>query len=320
MPSGAPVVAESLVKHRPVMVEAALEALGPREGALLLDGTVGQAGHARAWLEAAPRTRVVGLDLDRKALSVAERRLAEYGTRAQLHHADYRDAASLWPDLGLPPPDAVLLDLGLGSHQLEDPERGFSFQADGPLDMRFDPSTPGPTAAELVRQTPEPELERILADYGEERHARKLARALVRAREHRPLSTTHELAELVRRTLARPGKPPRIDPATRTFQALRIAVNQELDGLAEALEELVRLLPPEGRLVVIAFHSAEDRMVKQTLKRLATEIVPQPGDPPEVAREAVLARISKKVVKPTDREIAANPRSRSARLRWGVRA
>jgi 16S rRNA (cytosine1402-N4)-methyltransferase len=320
MPSGAPAVAESLAKHRPVMVEAALEALAPAPGALLLDGTVGQAGHARAWLDAAPDTRVVGLDRDREALAVAERRLAEFGGRTRLLHADYRDAADLWPDLGLPSPDAVLLDLGLGSHQLEDAGRGFSFQGEGPLDMRFDTGSPGPTAAEILRQTPEPELQRILADYGEERHARKLARALVRAREHRPLSTTHELAELVRRTLAKPGKPPRIDPATRTFQALRIAVNRELEGLPEALEELARLLRPGGRLVAIAFHSVEDRVVKQTFKRLATEIVPQPGDPPDVARDAVLERISKKVVRPTESEIASNPRSRSARLRWGVRA
>jgi 16S rRNA (cytosine1402-N4)-methyltransferase len=301
------------------MVDEVLEALAPGPGALLLDGTVGQGGHAAAWLEAAPDTRVVGFDRDPHALSAARERLASHADRVTLRHADYRDAASLWDELRQPPPDAVLLDLGAGSHQFGDPGRGFSFRHDGPLDMRFDPTSPGPTAAELLRQCSEPELERILSDYGEERHARKLARRLVRAREHRPLETTGELAELVRRTLGRPGRPPRIDPATRTFQALRIAVNQELERLAEAIEALVELLREGGRLAVIAFHSVEDRIVKQTLKRLATEVVPQPGDPPQVAREASLARISKKVVKPSETETATNPRARSARLRWGER-
>lgn len=313
-------MAEPLARHRPVMVDQVLEALDPGPGALLLDGTVGQGGHARAWLDADPTTRVVGLDRDREALRAAAGRLSGYGERAVLRHADYRDAPELWEELGLPAPDAVLLDLGLGSHQLEDGRRGFSFQHDGPLDMRFDADSPGPTAAEILGQSSEPELQRILADYGEERHARKLARAIVNARERRPLRTTLELAELVRRTLARPGKPPRIDPATRTFQALRIAVNRELEGLDDAIEQLTRWLAAGGRIAVIAFHSIEDRVVKRTFKRLATEVVPQPGDPPGTAREAVLERFSKKIVTPDEAEIAANPRSRSARLRWGVRA
>jgi 16S rRNA (cytosine1402-N4)-methyltransferase len=319
MPPGVPAVAESLPEHRPVMVDEVLEALVPRPGALLLDGTVGQGGHAEAWLRAAPRTRVIGLDRDPDALAVARQRLAAFGDRISLRHGDYRQAADLWADLGAPRPDAVVLDLGLGSHQLADAQRGFSFRHDGPLDMRFDPTGPGPTAAELLHQCSEPELERILADYGEERHARKLARRLVRARERQPLRTTGELAELVRQTVGRPGRPPRIDPATRTFQALRIAVNRELDDLEDALEQLVSLLPSGGRLAVIAFHSVEDRIVKQTFKRLATEVVPQPGDPLEIAREATLARISKKVVKPSEEETGANPRARSARLRWGER-
>lgn len=312
-------MAESLHKHRPVMVDEVLAALEPREGSLLLDGTVGQGGHAAAWIEAAPWTRVIGFDRDPEALATAGERLRPAGERACLYHADYRDAPAIWRENGLPRPDAILLDLGLGSHQLEDPSRGFSFRFDGPLDMRFDPTSPGPTAGELIHQASEPELERWLSGYGEERHARKLARLIVRARERQPLKTTTDLAQLVRSALSRPGKPPRIDPATRTFQALRIVVNRELEELGETLEALIDLLGPGGRVAVLAFHSLEDRIVKRTLRGLATEVIAQPGDPLGTARAARLDMPVRKVTRPTDEEAFTNPRARSARLRWGIR-
>ncbi|RMG46860.1 MAG: 16S rRNA (cytosine(1402)-N(4))-methyltransferase RsmH [Acidobacteria bacterium] len=305
-------------RHRPVMVPEVLEALAPRPGALLLDGTVGPGGHAEAWLEAAGEgAELIGLDRDASALALARRRLQRFGERVRLFHCDYREAPALLDRLGRRP-DAVLLDLGLGSHQVDDPERGFSFRLDGPLDMRFDRDRPGPTAAEILAHASEPELARILSEYGEERAAKKLARRLVEARKRRPFRTTRELADFVRGVVPARGRR-RLDPATRTFQALRIAVNDELSGLAEALSGLVERLPAGGRIAVIAFHSLEDRIVKRTLRRLAEPCRCRRGDPCTCGALQWIELVQRRALRPDPGEVAANPRARSARLRWGVR-
>ncbi|MDQ7007630.1 MAG: 16S rRNA (cytosine(1402)-N(4))-methyltransferase RsmH [Acidobacteriota bacterium] len=306
--------------HRPVMVAEVLQALAPGPGRLLVDGTVGLGGHVEAWMEACGgEGRAVGMDRDASALEVARSRLGHWGARVRLVHGDYRQADRHLDELGIESADAVLLDLGLGSHQLEDPERGFSFRHEGPLDMRFDRDLPGRRAAEILAHSSPLELEAIFRDYGEERAARKLTRVIVEHRQRRPLSTTTELADLVRRALG-PGHRGRIDPATRVFQALRIAVNDELDGLGRAIEMLTRRLRPGGRIAVISFHSLEDRITKGTLRRLATARHRQPDDPPGTEAVAPLLDLEvRRVTMASDDEVAANPRSRSARLRWGIR-
>ncbi len=312
-------VASSLPLHRPVLTVEVLAALDPRSGRLLLDGTVGTGGHAAAWLEAsAPDGCVIALDRDGSALAAAGERLAAFGDRARLVHADYRDASDLLDGLGVEAIDAALIDLGLGTHQIDDPERGFAFRFDSPLDMRFDRDTPGPTAADLVNHLPEPELARVLFEYGEERASRRLARLIVEARRRQPIRTTSELARLVRSTLGGHGRD-RIDPATRTFQALRIAVNRELEGLAEAIEALVRRLAPGGRLAVISYHSLEDRVVKHTLRRLAEPCHCRRGDPCSCGALMLLELEERHPVTPSEDEVAVNPRARSAKLRWGIR-
>ena len=306
--------------HQPVMVQQVLEVLEPKPDRILLDGTVGMGGHAEAWMErSGGRGYVLGLDRDASALESARLRLAPYCDRILLLCGNYKEATGLCHGAGRREVDAVLLDLGLGSHQLDDLERGFSFRHDGPLDMRFDRDQPGPTAAEILTQASEPELFRILSEYGEERGARKLAHRIVEVRSHRPFRTTFELADLVRETLPSRGHRPRIDPATKTFQALRIAVNGELAGLGEALEGLVELLRPGGRIAVISFHSLEDRIVKQTFRRLALRVHRQPDDPPGMIHEPLIDMPQRRVTVASEEEIAANPRSRSAKLRWGVR-
>ena len=312
-------VASSLPLHRPVLTAETLQALDPKPGRLLLDGTVGTGGHAAAWLEAStPDGRVIALDRDASALATARERLAPWGDRAHFVHADYRDAADLLDGLGLATIDAALVDLGLGTHQIDDPERGFAFRFDSPLDMRFDRDTPGPTAADLVNHLPEPELARVLFEYGEERASRRLARVIVETRRRHPIRTTAELAAIVRSAVPGGGRQ-RIDPATRTFQALRIAVNRELEGLAEALEALVRRLAPGGRLAVIAYHSLEDRIVKHTLRRLAEPCHCRRGDPCSCGALMLIELEERHAVTPSENETALNPRARSARLRWGVR-
>ncbi len=312
-------VASSLPLHRPVLTAEALSALDPRPGRLLLDGTVGTGGHAAAWLDAsAPDGRLIALDRDASALAAAAVRLAAFGDRARLAHGDYRDACELLDGLGIDAIDAALIDLGLGTHQIDDPERGFAFRFDSPLDMRFDRDTPGPTAADLVNHLPEPELARVLFEYGEERASRRLARVIAEARRRQPIRTTSELARLVRSAVRGHGRH-RIDPATRTFQALRIAVNRELEGLAEAIEALVRRLAPGGRLAVISYHSLEDRVVKHTLRRLAEPCHCRRGDPCRCGALTLIELEERHAVTPSEPEIALNPRARSAKLRWGIR-
>jgi 16S rRNA (cytosine1402-N4)-methyltransferase len=301
------------------MLADVLDVLAPAPGRVLLDGTLGLGGHARAWLEAtAPDGRVVGVDRDAGALARARDALAPFGERLETHHASYKEIPELLPDLR---PDALLLDLGLGSHQVDDPERGFAFRHEGPLDMRFDRDRPGRTAAELLAQSSAPELSRIFSEYGEERAAKKLARIVVEERQREAIRTTTRLAELVRSALPAPRAKrggPRLDPATRVFQALRIAVNDELEGLGEALEELVLALRPGGRVAVLAFHSLEDRVVKRTLRALAAPRR-DPHDPRVPDEPGPLELVERKPRVPGERETAENPRARSAKLRWGVR-
>lgn len=282
--------------HRPVLLEEALKLLAVRAEGRYVDGTLGAGGHAAEILRrSAPEGRLLAVDRDAESLERTRASLAPFGDRVRFAHADFREVPVLLGDTKV---DGILLDLGLSSRQLDDPERGFSFQADGPLDMRLDRSQPT-SAFEVVNRASERELADLIYRFGEEPASRRIARAIVEARRRRPLQTTGELAEIVRRAAPR-SRRPGLHPATRTFQALRIHVNRELEGLAEALESLAACLAPAGRLVVIAFHSLEDRIVKQTFRGLA-------------ARGYEL--LTKKPVRPTEREIAGNPRARSARLR-----
>jgi 16S rRNA (cytosine1402-N4)-methyltransferase len=271
--------------------------LRPRRGGWVIDGTVGMGGHAAALLErAGPDVRLLGLDVDPEALRRAAERLAAFGARVRLERASFRDLEAVARRVGIAAAQSILLDLGLSSHQLDESGRGFSFQGEEPLDMRLDPAGPT-TAADLVNRLPEPELARLLFEGGEERHARRIARAIARSR---PLATTADLVAAVRRAVPRRAWPRRLHVATRTFLALRVAVNDERGALRQGLPAAAALLDVGGRLGVISFHSGEDRAVKQAFRALASrgfeELQPSPRPP-------------------TDDEARANPRARSARLR-----
>jgi 16S rRNA (cytosine1402-N4)-methyltransferase len=300
--------------HVAVLLREAVTALAPRPGGRYLDGTFGGGGHARALLEAsAPDGRVLALDADPAAIARGEALREEYGDRLTLREGNFAALATTAREAGFAPLDGVLLDLGLSSDQLADPARGFSFLADGPLDMRFGPGA-ATTAAEIVNAADESELVDLLFRYGEERHARRIARAIVQARRDAPIATTGALAALVAR--AAPARGEQIHPATRTFQALRIAVNGELAALEEALRGAVEVLAPGGRLAVIAFHSLEDRIVKEFMRREATDCICPPRLPVCVCgHRASLRLVARKGIRPGAAEVAANPRSRSATLR-----
>jgi 16S rRNA (cytosine1402-N4)-methyltransferase len=286
--------------HQPVLLAEALELLAVRPGGRYVDGTVGLGGHAEAVLQAsAPSGSLLGVDRDSEALQAAGERLRPFADRVRLEHGDYREIPRL---LGENQADGILLDLGVSSLQLDASDRGFSFRAQGPLDMRMDRSH-GQTAEELVNRLPERELADIIYRYGEERASRRIAGAIVEARRRGRIATTTELANLVRGAAGR-SRRPGLDPATRTFQALRIQVNRELEGLADCLRRLAACLAPAGRLVVIAFHSLEDREVKQTFRDLAGR---------------GFGLLTKKPLSPGEAELAQNPRARSARLRALVR-
>jgi 16S rRNA (cytosine1402-N4)-methyltransferase len=293
-----------MMLHEPVLVGESVALLAPARGGTFLDCTVGLGGHARALLEAGA-DRVIGLDRDAEALERAGALLAPWASRLDLVHADYRAAAEVLAARHVPAVDGALADLGVSSLQLDDQSRGFSFRQDGPLDMRMDRSR-GETAATLLAGASERELADVIFQFGEERYARRIARAIVASRRQAAISTTGQLAALVRRAVPHRGWQ-RIDPATRTFQALRLWVNRELDGLDRALGALVRLLRAGARLVVIAFHSLEDRIVKQTFRTL------------ERNGEVGLRVLTKHPVVPGDAELARNPRARSAKLRAAER-
>jgi 16S rRNA (cytosine1402-N4)-methyltransferase len=281
--------------HQPVLLAEAMELLAVSPGGLYVDGTVGLGGHAEEVLRrSAPDGRLLAFDRDPEAIARAGARLAPFGDRVRFERADFREIPARVGEA----PRGVLLDLGVSSMQLDSAARGFSFNADGPLDMRMDP-TAGITAAELVNRLPERELADLIYRWGEEHASRRIARAIVDARRRRHFTTTTELAEVVRRNAGR-SRRPGLDPATKTFQALRIAVNREIEGLASALESIAATLAGGGRLAVIAFHSLEDREVKHTLRALATR---------------GFRLLTKKPVRPGEAETRRNPRSRSARLR-----
>ncbi|MEK6683151.1 MAG: 16S rRNA (cytosine(1402)-N(4))-methyltransferase RsmH [Nitrospirota bacterium] len=287
----------------PVLKQEVVEALRLRAHAIYVDCTLGGGGHAEAILEAtAPDGSLIGMDRDEEAIQRAGERLKRYGTRARLFHENFKNLGTLLRAQGVRSVDGILMDLGMSTLQLTDSERGFSFQKDGPLDMRMDRRSPI-TAAALANSLPERQLAQILFEYGEERWANRIARAVAEARQRKPITTTGQLADLVRWAIPRPAQSRRLHPATKTFQALRIAVNQELDQLDVALSDAVKRLNPGGRLCVIAFHSLEDRIVKRTFKALAQD---------ESARVRL---VTKKPIIPGREEIRMNPRSRSAKLR-----
>jgi 16S rRNA (cytosine1402-N4)-methyltransferase len=298
------------MKHQPVLYHEIIHALQPKNKGRYVDGTVGAGGHARGILEAcAPDGRLLGLDLDPQALALARETLAPYGERVRLIQASYDSLAEKLRELGWAEVDGILLDLGLSSMQLDTPERGFSFLHDAPLDMRFDPASPT-TSADLVNRLPQDELADILYRYGEERASRRIAQAIVKAR---PLRTTRQLAAVIEAVIPRTK---RIHPATRTFQALRIAVNRELEHLENVLPQAVGALKPGGRLAVISFHSLEDRLVKEFFRGESKDLLNPPYERIyETEKSATLKEINRKVITPGAPEIEANPRARSAKLR-----
>ena len=289
--------------HVPVMTAEVLQQLRPERGGVFVDCTVGLGGHSRALLEAGA-TRVIGLDRDRDALARARDALAPWIDRVELVHADFRSLDAVLDSCQLAQVDGALADLGVSSLQFDAPGRGFSFQRDEPLDMRMDRSA-DETAADLVARSSERDLADAIFQYGEERFSRRIARAIVEARGAAPVDTTGRLAAIVRRAIPRRG-PMRIDPATRTFQALRIWVNRELEGLDTFIAAALRRLRAGARLVVIAFHSLEDRIVKHTLRGLEQ-------------RGAGVKVVTKRPLVPGDEEIQRNPRARSAKLRAAER-
>jgi 16S rRNA (cytosine1402-N4)-methyltransferase len=304
-------VSEEFV-HEPVLAREVVELLRPGPGLLFLDGTLGGGGHSALFLEAG--ARVIGMDKDPRALAAASARLARYGEAFRAVRGDFRDARNVLAALGLDGVDGALVDLGVSSPQLDDPTRGFSFREGGPLDMRMGPE--GQTLADLLARLDERELAGILATYGEEPFARPIARAIKRAVEAGQPLDTARLAELVGGAIPRKAWPKRIHPATRTFQALRIAVNDELGALAAWLESLPQLVKAGGRAGAIAFHSLEDRAVKEKFRALCQACVCPPGMPVcGCGARASFTPVTRKAAKAAEAEVARNPRSRSARLR-----
>jgi 16S rRNA (cytosine1402-N4)-methyltransferase len=299
--------------HVPVMLAEVLATLGPQDGATYLDATFGGGGYARAILEAAPGCTVFAIDRDPDAIARGAALAQRFTGRLHLIEGRFGDMLSLLRDRGIAALDGVVMDLGVSSFQLDQAERGFSFRADGPLDMRMEKS--GPSAAELVNSLPERELADIIFRFGEERFARRIARNIVARRAEAPFTTTADLAALVRRAV--PRDPSGIDGATRSFQALRIAVNDELGEVERGIAAAMELLAPGGRLVVVAFHSLEDRIVKQAMAAASGRGGASRHDPAALSGRAKPAfhLLTPRAMRPQDAECSANPRARSARLR-----
>lgn len=290
--------------HEPVLLAEVTAQLAPARGGLFVDCTVGAGGHTRALLDAGA-TRVLGLDRDAETLEWTRVALSAWAARIDLVHTDFRNLPAVLDERGAALVQGILADLGVSSMQLDQAERGFSFQADAPLDMRMDRSH-GDTAAQLLATADEQVMADAIYQYGEERHSRRIARAIVTARTRMPIDTTAHLASIVRRAIPTKGWQ-RIDPATRTFQALRIWVNRELDGLADFLQQAVARLEAGARIAIIAFHSLEDRIVKHTFRQMSK-------DP-----EHRLGIVTKRPIEATEAEVARNPRARSAKLRVAER-
>jgi 16S rRNA (cytosine1402-N4)-methyltransferase len=302
------------VRHIPVLLEEATSFLAPVRGGLFVDCTLGLGGHAVALLEAGPGIELIGIDRDPEALGIAGERLRPFAERVRVVQGDFAELTKLLQGLRVEAVDGILADLGVSSLQLDRGERGFSFRRDGPLDMRMGPGDL--TAAEVVNHYAEAQLEKIFREYGEERRARRIARAIAVRRQQERIETTSELRDIVAGALRYGGGKPRgrIDPATRVFQAIRIEVNRELVGLDTFLDQAVRLLDQEGRLVVISYHSLEDRIVKNRLRDLARGEVDEVTGRPR-AETQLIEVLTKRPVRPGAEEVALNPRARSARLR-----
>lgn len=301
-------------QHLPVLVDETLELLAARRGGIFVDATLGLGGHAEALLQASPDVRLVGIDRDPEALERAAKRLAPFGERVRFAHANFHHLETALAGLDIQGISGVLADLGVSSMQLDTPERGFSFRFDAPLDMRM--GLAEQTAADLLNEVSEGELENIIRDYGEENQARRIARTIVAARAEGPITTTGELKRLIERAKGiRPGgREGRVDPATRVFQALRIAVNEELAGLEGFIQQAIDMLQDDGRLVIISYHSLEDRIVKHTLRDMAKGEVDQVTGRAR-AETQLIEVLTRKPVRPSAAEESRNPRSRSARLR-----
>ena len=300
-------------KHIPVLVEEVMACLNCQPHQTYVDATLGGGGHAIEILErTAPEGRLIGVEWDEDAISEARKRLLPFGERVTLFHENYAQLPELLKAMNIEQVDGILLDLGLSSIQLEESERGFSFKGQGPLDMRMDRRR-SRTAADLVNRLPLKDLEQIIFEYGEERWARRIAKSIVFEREKSPIRTTEELRKIVYRAIPGRFRSHRIDPSTRTFQAFRIAVNEELKNLKEILETGWRLLKRGGRMCVISFHSLEDRMVKEAFRRL------EKGETDSSGQGALMRRLTKKPVTPSEEVCVRNPRSRSAKLRCAER-
>jgi 16S rRNA (cytosine1402-N4)-methyltransferase len=297
--------------HVSVLYQEIIHALQPTSGGRYVDGTLGAGGHARGIMEAsAPDGQLLGLDVDPQALAIARRILAPYENRIHLAQASYTSLSDQLAQLGWKEVDGILLDLGASSMQFDTPERGFSFLQDAPLDMRFGPHV-AQTAADIVNNSSERELADLIYEFGEERESRKIARAIVKAR---PIHTTRELVSAIESVSPRRGD--RVHPATRTFQALRIAVNEELSSIEEVLPQAIAALRSGGRLAVIAFHSLEDRIVKDFFREQSKDLINPPYERIyEAERKATLKEVNRKPITPSDDEIKNNPRARSAKLR-----
>jgi 16S rRNA (cytosine1402-N4)-methyltransferase len=307
-------------QHLPVMADEVIRFLAPKPGGIYVDGTIGGAGHASRILDtSSPDGTLIGFDRDAEALRVARERLLPFGGRVRLVQGNFAGVAEALAGFGIGRIDGILLDLGVSSHQLDSAERGFSFQKDAPLDMRMD-SGSGDTAADLLNSLSEQELARIIRDFGEERWARRIASFIVNARGVAPIETTLRLVDIIKGAIPKGAWEERLHPATRTFQALRIAVNDELASLEKVLDQGIRLLNPGGRGVVIAFHSLEDRIVKNSFRRLSQGCICPKGLPYCVCGNTPLLRIlTGKPVMAGEVEVEANPRARSAKLRAAER-
>ena len=305
--------------HKPVLLEECLDALAIRPDGTYLDGTLGRAGHSQAILRCLTTGRLIGVDRDMAAIEAARERLAEFGDRVTLVHGNFSDLGDILQNLGRTGIDGMLFDLGVSSPQRDEPRRGFSYMHDAPLDMRMD-ETAELDAGQVVNTWSGEELRRILYEYGEERYAPQIARAIVRSREDKPIATTGELVEIIRSAM--PGKALREKqhPAKRSFQAIRIAVNGELDALPPMLEAAAEGLAPGGRLAVITFHSLEDRIVKQKMRELATGCTCPPEFPVCVCgKKPKLKLVNRKPIVSGSAELEENPRARSAKLRVAER-
>ena len=301
--------------HRPVLLDECIEALAIRPDGVYLDGTLGRAGHSREIVKRLTTGRLICVDRDQAALDAAEARLADWMDKVTLVHSNFDRVADILDELGLRGADGMLFDLGVSSPQLDDASRGFSYMADAPLDMRMDRSE-GLTAADVVNTWPQEELRRILQQYGEERYAPSIAAAIVRRRQERPISTTLELVEVVRSGMPAKALKEKQHPAKRSFQAIRIAVNDELASVDRMLQGAVPRLNRGGRLAVITFHSLEDRIVKNALAQFARGCICPPDFPVCVCGRTPDVKLTpKKPILPSEREIEENPRARSAKLR-----